>query len=384
MKTTLAFSIILLCTSLVSAQVENDDMYFTKKDRTKLMQSRTDSKSEEEAKDMLTDEPVRFDFVVNKNSSSLANSGREINPEFIARSQGEMTEEEADAYFFENYQYSNQNRLNDFNSNWNAWNVNPLYNSNYFAPSINSWNSPFYSPFNDPFFNGFSANPWCNPFFQSGWSASFSFGWGNNWNYGWGNPYWNSGWGNGFGNAGWGNPFWNNGLGNPYWGNGFMGNNWFPGNAIVIVDGNRRNAVYGKRGARGDNTPFVQGSRPVSSRGSRVSTIAPTTQASPSRNTQRASSSRIASNSTEYYTPQWRRPAPQSENNSRPTWNQSGSQNNRSSTFENRGGSQRNSGSFSSPSQRSSSSFSTPSRSNSGSSGGGSRPASSSRGRGGN
>jgi hypothetical protein len=367
MKTTIAWAGLMVWSAAVMAQ-EQDDMYFNKKDRAKQQKARATQEVLVRA-----DAPVRFDYPINKNNSGVASGAAyETNPEFIARSQSEMVSMEEDqAHFIENYQYNTQNELNQFSNNLNQWNNNPLYSNAYFAPSINNWNSPFYSPFNDPFLTGFNNNPWCNPLFRSGWSVSFNFGWGNPWNY-WGpSAFW-----------GWNDPFWNNGWNNYAWGgsmwNSWGWNSWNNPNTIIIIDNDgHRGPVYGKRGSRGNGVASNINSSSSRSRSSAVRTSAPAT----------SSSRQVASRgntSQEYYTPQWRRS--QSSGNvgqgspSRTYTPGAGSRTSGDSFSRPSSGSSQRSSSFSSPS-RSSGSFSSPSRSG-GSSGGGGTRSSSSRGRG--
>lgn len=346
---TIAWAGFMICNLAALAQ-EGDDMYFNRKDRAKLPAKPTVVETF-----VQRDEPVRFDYAVNastaraSNEMALAGAAYQQNPEYIARSQSEMAvSEEEQAYFLENYRYASQQQFSQYSNNLNNWNNTPLYSNTYFSPSINNWNSPYYSPYNDPFLSGYNSNPWCNNAFRSGWSVAFSYGWGNPWNY-WGpSAYWS---------YYWGDPFWNFGYGyswgNRYWNNGY----YYP---IVIVDNNGRSPIYGKRGSRSKS-------------------VAGITTTSRDRGTTVRSSSQIASYRSassgreEYYTPPSRRQSLGGQSGATRTFDS------RSSGDFNRGNSmQRSSGSFSTPS-RSSGSFGTPSRSSGGGSGG---ARSSSRGRG--
>jgi hypothetical protein len=376
MKSTIGLlGIGLLVTTNLLAQVEHDDMYFNKQDRAKLQHEKSSyERSYSSTEDALAraDKPVRFNYSVD---DATPISDRDLNPEYVSRSQSEMSASEDESYFDENYRFNSQSQLNNFNNNLNNWNNTPLYSNNFFAPNIYGWNSPFYSPFNDPFLNGFNANPWCNPYFNSGWSAAFSFGWGNSWGYGWNRPGWNMGL-----NYGWGDPFWNWGATwGPSWGwGGSFWNNYGWNAPVVIVDGNARGAVYGKRGSRnqiiasGNNTSTIAGSRSTNARTRTTSPVL-----NDNSNTTRSSQG-ARSASKEYYTPQWRRPVQSSDFDNNNTQNRL---NNRSTTdFFNNRSSGSNNNSFSTPSRSSSPSFSSPSRSSSPS--GGSSGGSRSRGRG--
>jgi hypothetical protein len=363
MKTIIAVVAGMVYSAGSLAQVEQDDMYFNKKDRAKLNKERAAKSSETFAR---ADKPLRFDYPV----QTIDNTSRNANPEYVSRSQSEMVSGEDEAAFIENYQYASQDQLNQFNNNLNSWNNNPIYSNTYFNAGINNWNSPYYSPYNDPFMSGFGNNPWNNPQFASGWSVSFGNYWGNPWNYGWG--------GRGFGsnicwNGGWGSPW---GFGGGHW-NNFYGNNFYGGGfpQVIIINDNSRGPVYGRRNSRSqqvatttrNSSPSPSSNRPYTSGSTSNSTS----------NTAATRSRSRSSQSNEYYTPQWRR-VPQQPNNV-PGGNSTnnGSYQNRTSTnvFNSRpsSGSQQRSGSYSTPSQRSYSPSSAPSRSSSGSGGGSSR-----------
>lgn len=356
MKRTIVLSALSMWCATSFAQVEQDDMYFNKKDRTKLIQQASVAEPAVDEALARGEKPLRFDYAINKNStpSETVNlAARDINPEYIARSQSQMLTGEETPYFKENYEYATQKNLVAYSDSLTNWQNSSLYSSNYFAPSISGWNSPYYAPYNDPFLMGYSSNPWCNPGFQSGLSVSFSYMMGNNWNYGWGSPsvslmfMYGSPWINM--NLYWGN--FGYGYGNPYGG-------YYP---AYYGNGDSRGPVYGKRGSRSTdiNNP---------NRYTTGNTTRPVNTANTS-GTGRSTASRTTSRSTtEYYTPQWKRVTQQS-NAASTTQKRISSAT--SELFQNRSGStqQRSSGSFS-PSQRSSGSFSSPSRSSSGGSGG--------------
>lgn len=312
------------------------------------------------------EKPIRFDYTINKNSGSVdhaSTSPRETNPEYIARSQSEMLAGEEESYFIENYQYATQKQLSTFSDSLNNWGNTPLYSSNYYSPSINGWNSPYYSPYNDPFLTGYSSNPWCNTGFQSGLSAAFSFNWGNNYGYGWGYPSigLNLYYGNSMANMYWNGAHW--GLGYSYGGYGYGGYypGYYPGGmGYSVVEA--KGPVYGKRGSRSKDV--INPARYATSSNNRVVNSRNTNLTGGSSSTRTSS----RSSSSEYYTPQWRRVTQQS-NVASTTQNRVSSAT--SDLFQNRSnsGNQRSSNSFSSPVNRSSS-FSAPSRStSSGSSG---------------
>lgn len=364
MKTTFALTALLMWSASGFAQVEQDDMYFNKKDRIKAVKEASASETAMDEALAKGEKPIRFDYTINKNSGSIDNSAtspRETNPEYIARSQSEMLAGEEESYFIENYQYATQKQLSTFSDSLNNWGNAPLYSNNYYSPSIGGWNSPYYSPYNDPFLTGYSTNPWCNTGFQSGLSAAFSFNWGSNYGYGWGYPSigMNFYYGNSMANLYWNGAHW--GLGYSYGGYGYGGYypGYYPGGmGYSIVEA--KGPVYGKRGSRGKDVinparyATSNSNRVVSSRNNNLTGGSSTTRTS------------SRSSSSEYYTPQWRRVTQQASPAST-TQNRVSSAT--SDFFQNRSGSnQRSSSSFSSPSNRSS--FSAPSRSSSGGSSG--------------
>lgn len=359
MKTTFALTALVMWSASSFAQVEQDDMYFNKKDRIKLIKEASAAEPAMDEALAKGEKPLRFDYTINKNSGSLDNSGtspRDMNPEYIARSQSEMLAGEEESYFIENYQYATQKKIDTFSDSLNNWGNAPLYSSNYYSPSISGWNSPYYSPYNDPFLTGYSSNPWCNSGFQSGLSAAFSFNWGNNYGYGWGYPSMglNLYYGNSMANMYWNGSNW--GLGYSYGGYGYGGYypGYYPGGmGYSIVE--TKGPVYGKRGSRSQDV--INPTRYATSNSNRIvgSRNTNLTGGSSTRTSSRSSSS-------EYYTPQWRRVTQQS-NAASTTQNRVSSAT--SDFFQNRSsGNQRSSNSFSSPANRSSS-FSAPSRSSS-------------------
>ncbi len=365
MKTTIALAGMMMWSAALMAQVEHDDMYFSKKDRAKLNQQREVSQQENAQAIARGEKKLRFDYPINTNQVLPAQSNQ-TNPEYISRSQSEAVATEEQSYFIDNYQFTPQSSFNNFGQHFDYWNASPLYYNNGFFPPLSQrrFMNPFYSPFNDPFLMGNCPNPWMSPGFNNGWSMQFNYGWGGSLNYAWGDTF--TRWSLMFGNPGWGiySPFYG-----PYYGNGF-----FYSPRVVIIDNDGRNsAVYGKRSSRSQNQASTDNSNGVqrSSRPISGNTSVTTNSGSNVRQSR--------ANSSEYYTPQWRRVTQQSNTtyqNSSQGRVSSGSDdmfNNRSSS-----GSQQQRSSYSAPVQRSGGSMmSSPSR---GGSGGGAGPSRSSRG----
>ncbi len=156
-------------------------------------------------------------------------SSRNTNPEYEARSIAEIAQEDEANYFVNDYHYNTEKDLQNFNSSYDSWSNNSMYNSNYYGSAINNWNSPYYGS-NSAFYS-----PWGNPYWSnSGWSASFSYYYGNNYGYNNYNPY-----AYGCGN----NPYsYGYGSYNPY-GYGYYGSGYGYGSPGTIVVVNKTTMV---------------------------------------------------------------------------------------------------------------------------------------------
>jgi hypothetical protein len=187
---------------VLAQQVENDDMYFTSKDREKLkVENATASVNDKIDNDYKAFKKKHFDEneeVVENTNPTDSYSARTINPEYISRSNSEQASEDEQNYYLEgytpattydsysssNYNSYNSGNYNNYNNNWN--NNNGYYGNNY------GYGSSLYSPY-----YGY-CNPWMSPYYSggSGLTMSFSYMWGSpGWNYGmnygWGNSYYN-------------------------------------------------------------------------------------------------------------------------------------------------------------------------------------------------
>ncbi len=89
MKTTIVIAGLMAVSAASFAQVEQDDMYFRKKDRAKLNEQMAMQQKEVVAR---AEKSTRFDYKVNKNQSVTPTSSRQVNPEYISRSQSEMAD----------------------------------------------------------------------------------------------------------------------------------------------------------------------------------------------------------------------------------------------------------------------------------------------------
>lgn len=354
-------AVMITAAGVFAQQAEYDDMYFNAKDRAKLKANRQAEEqsyaaTEKRVKKMAT---VEEEFV----NPTDSYSARNVNPEYSARANAEIAQEDNQDYFVNNYQYQTTNGLNNWNNNYNNWYNRPWYSGNYFGPSINAWNSPYYG-YNSAFYS-----PWYDPYWGgNSWGSSFSFYWGNSWNYGWGGNYnyWNRPY---YGSA-WASPWgWD-----PYWGG--WGGYRYP---VVIVDSDRY-VRYGKRTSRsgyayGNGRPASNNRGTIVSpegNGSRSQIINGRTSSSNTVSAPSRSSGSGNSDGDQYYNRTWRRVTQQPASTSGTSGSNSSGRT--SSSWGNSNGNSSNS--WSSPSRSSESrTFSSPSRSNDG---GGSRSSGSS------
>src|SRR5688572_19576583 len=299
----------LLFAFAASAQgIENDDMYFNSKDRAKqnaakasdVSYSASIKKSKKENR--VEEEPI---------NPTDSYSARNINPEYEARSNSEMAQEDNQDYFVNNYQYNNASQLNNWNNNFNQWYSRPWYGGNFYDPYINSWNSPYYgSPYDQ------WGNPWRNPYYRSGWSSSFSYHWGNTWDYGWGMSF-------GYGNYGYGNPYnawgWNRPFGYSPWSSySYYSGGYYPSQVVIINNNNGeaggRGVAYGKRATSSRTSISRENYNPNNNTGSRTRSTVVTPSSPTGGNNNTGGRVSNSTNSTtnrrqqqeEYYNRSWR------------------------------------------------------------------------------
>jgi len=331
MKTKMIIGLALLIGGNAFAQ-EFDDMYFRSKDREKLQLASKNSNdgNYQNFKKKHFDEETELDTYANPTDSY---SARNVNPEFIARSNSEKASEDESNYFVENYNSDQKNidySTGYYTNNLNNQLYNPYYTSGWFGPS---YYGSMYNPYS--YYGGM--DPYLSPYWygsNSGWSMSANYFWGMNsgWNFGlgytWGNPYYGNSWG-----SSWYNPYCR-----PYT------------TVVVVNEGSRPN--YGKR-----PTHNSAGVTSVNR-----SNYYKTTTSGIANNDTRG---RISKSSNEYYV----RPSRRIYSDTNSSYNSSQG----SSSFRsfNNSGSKYNSSGYSSPSRGSSNmgSMSSPTRSSSGSSG---------------
>lgn len=275
---------LLLTQSLLLAQSESDDLYFSSRDRRQVRY-----------KESTTTAPPAYRIAGTNTSyrqspsrpSDERTSPRYNNPDYSrykrtqettdlaainnAPGRSSQTPEQED----NNVEYYSNRRFNQ-DADINNWN-NQVNTGNRFNPAFGGFG------FNDPFFNPWGVGCFRPAFFAGvpvfsnpGISINFGIGFGGG--MGWGNPWgWNSGfgWGNPWGFNRWGfhDPFWGGGLAwgggfGPHWGMGAPGwGGYYQGfhNGFWAGQGVGRSVYYGPRtGVRGSN--FATGT-PVRGRG---------------------------------------------------------------------------------------------------------------------
>ncbi len=260
----------LVMVERVAAQIEQDDMYFNSKDRAKQREAEKTNAlaiASSRSSDRNRDE---------ESNPTDSYSARNVNPEFVSRQNSKTAQSDQSDYYVANYQSASR-YYNNWNNNYNQWYNSPWYSNNYWGPSINSWNSPYYGSAYDSW-----GNPWANPYYRSGFSTAFSY-YGNSWNYGLGmNSCYTCGmyggmYGSGmYGGYGYYDPFYGNY--NPYYGyNSFYYNNYwgspytryynsyaggyYPVRTVYVSHDNGYRATYGKRNSRSSqlNRDFAGG-----------------------------------------------------------------------------------------------------------------------------
>lgn len=211
MKTKIALAGLLATLAVVetSAQrAEFDDMYFRAKDREKIskaVEARDVYASAKTKKQKSPEAFVQADEGYTNPTDSY--SARNINPEYVSRSNAEQASEDESNYYLEGYTpstYNSSNFNNSYynNANWarSSYYGNALWNSPYYGYGMGGMR--YYDPWMNPYYGGFY-DPWMMPSYgygfgpaygwRSGWSVSLSYGsfWNpyGGWYSGYGNPY---------------------------------------------------------------------------------------------------------------------------------------------------------------------------------------------------
>ncbi|HTE28990.1 MAG TPA: hypothetical protein VK666_01360, partial [Chryseolinea sp.] len=121
----------VLASSATFAQgVENDDMYFTSKDRARLKAQKA---SEQVAYQASVDKKKHAEAVEEAVNPTDSYSARNENPEFAARSNSQQAQSDNQDYFVSNYRYNNASNLTNWNNNFNSWYGSSWYRPNYYS-----------------------------------------------------------------------------------------------------------------------------------------------------------------------------------------------------------------------------------------------------------
>lgn len=249
MKTKVAFLTILAFASSACAfaqSTEDDDMYFTSKDRAALNASRQLVLSSDNSR-RITESEIAS--TINPTDSY---SARNVNPEYISGVKMSGNSTSATPYFTPNYQPTSVNQNLANNSN----NCNCGINSyNGFNNGYNRYGS-FGNPYNN--FGSYGYSPYSmmgNGFYGSGLSFGFGSGFGNN--FGYGSPY-------GFGNNYYGM--------NSYYGgyNSFYNPYRYGSNTIIVVDRPRPQSTRNQEVDRYYSTNGTRGRNDIGNTGGRI------------------------------------------------------------------------------------------------------------------
>jgi hypothetical protein len=162
MKATLAYVLLLATVATATAQkVENDDLYFTSKDRAKLREAAPvmakNSQTKADRNNEVAEKAQAPDTGLNPTDSY---SARNVNPEYTTKGSASKGTSKAD-YFVEDYTPTG---------------VNDKLGNRYANNSYSGGNNPYsvYSPYSSPYSYG---SPY-NSFGNMGWGTSMSMGMG--------------------------------------------------------------------------------------------------------------------------------------------------------------------------------------------------------------
>ncbi len=267
MKTKVAFLTFLAVAtvSCVFAQsTEDDDMYFTSKDRVAFSVAQNASRQAVLAS--ANSSRITESEVASTINPTDSYSARNVNPEYISGSKVGSNTTANVQYFSPNYQPTsvNQNLASNCNScGYNNFNSYNGFNNGYGYNRYGSFGSPYGMGGMSPYgYNSYGMmNPYSNyggygysPYSMMGsgfYGSALSFGFG-------------SGFGSGFG---YGSPF---GFGNYYGMNPYYGgynsfyNPYGYGSSYAVIDQNRQNVSYGTRPSRSGGSPnYYTGSQSV-------------------------------------------------------------------------------------------------------------------------
>jgi hypothetical protein len=258
MKTKVAFLTFLAAATVSCAwaqSTEDDDMYFTSKDRVAF--SVTQNASRQAVLASTNSSRITESEVASTINPTDTYSARNVNPEYVSGSKVGSNSTASVQYFSPNYQPTLVNQTLASNCNTCGYNNSTSYNgfnNGYGYNRFGSFGSPYGMGMSPYGYNSYGMmNPYSN-YGGYGYSPYSMMGMGNGF-YGSGMSF---GFGSGFGNSfGCGSPF---GFGNNYYGmNSYYGgynsfyNPYGYGSSVIVVD--NRNTSYGTRSSRSTGSP---------------------------------------------------------------------------------------------------------------------------------
>lgn len=191
MKTRFVLAGLLVSMMVVEAsaqRAEYDDMYFRGADREKNKAIEVEESYSVKTKNQKPDD--RMVEEEDNTNPTDSYSARNVNPEYISRSNAEQASEDEGNYYLEGYTPGSTSSGNNFNNSYYN-NANWARNSYYANSSM--WNSPYYGgmSFYDPWMS--PAYGYGSPYggWGTGWSIALMYGnaWGPYGGYGMYNPY---------------------------------------------------------------------------------------------------------------------------------------------------------------------------------------------------
>jgi len=202
MKSILTFAIGLAAISATAQKAENDDMYFTSKDRVKKNTAAAvapNSKVEVKRSPYTQNTTPQAEKEVGINPTD-SYSARNVNPEYVSGNTGTKSKETGD-YFIENYNPTGVN--GNLNGNYSSSSPSPY-------TGVAPYSNPYaygYSPYSSYGYRGYNPYMSMNGYGYPGYGSGLSMSMGTSFGY---NPmmYGNGGMGMGYGySSAWGNPY---------------------------------------------------------------------------------------------------------------------------------------------------------------------------------
>jgi hypothetical protein len=179
MKLLFTFAVGLAAAFSATAQkVENDDMYFTSKDRAKLKPTVSANAKVQVARSAEAAPTPEVETAINPTDSY---SARNVNPEYSTTTSSTTASKPGGDYFIENYRPTGVN--GNLNGNYSSTSTPSAYNSAAMAASTYGMG---YSPYSRYGYDGYNPYMGMSPYYGSGMRMSMTYGYGSAFGY---NPY---------------------------------------------------------------------------------------------------------------------------------------------------------------------------------------------------